>query len=181
MKVAAGNSMEVYQMIRLFTRIILVGIAVFFTSCANNTQKPSPPPTVNAAATTESTANLEQEVRKADEAYEKAWVQQDAAAFDQLLADDYIYTNGEGTLTTKADVLKDARAGDYKFEYGRSEEKKIRVYGNTAVLNGIWVDKGINKGKAFSDRQRYTTVYVKKNGNWQVVSDQVTNSLPPKP
>jgi len=166
---------------RRISSMMMAAIALCFLACAKNEEKNPSSPTVKAVATTESTADAEKEISTINEEYEKAIVRQDVAAYDRLLADDLIFTDQDGIVKTKAEVIKEVRTGDYKFEYGRSEEKKIRVFGNTAVLNGIWVDKGTYKGKEFNDRQRYTTVYVKKNGSWQVISDQVTNIAPPKP
>src|SRR5262249_33077264 len=130
---------------------------------------------------TESTADAEQEAKKAEAEYERSWAQTDANALDRLLADDFILTNSDGSFNTKAQILADIRSGAWKFEYGRGEEMKVRLYSNTAVFNGIWVSKGAYKGKEFNDRSRATTVYVKKNGSWQVVADHISNITLPKP
>ncbi|MBA3715387.1 MAG: nuclear transport factor 2 family protein [Pyrinomonadaceae bacterium] len=50
----------------------------------------------------------------------------------------------------------------------------MRVYGDAAVVTGRWASKGTRKGKTFDDNERYTTVYVKRDGRWQIVSDHTS-------
>lgn len=55
------------------------------------------------------------------------------------------------------------------------------VHGNTALVTSRWTEKSTNKGKPFAGTLLYTTVYVKNNGKWQIVSDQgtlVTRRIP---
>ena len=122
----------------------------------------------------QSSSASEQEVRRVGQEYDRAWFQQDAAAFERLLADDFTQIDHEGKLFSKAEIVANAKSGDVKFEVGQSEDLKVRVYGNTAVVTGRWTEKSTNKGKPVVGTMLNTVVYVKKNGNWQVVSDQVT-------
>jgi hypothetical protein len=66
-----------------------------------------------------------------------------------------------GKLSNKAQEIADAKSGDTKIEVGRSEDVKVRLYGNTAIVNGRWIEKSNTKGKLFDGTHLYTTVYVK--------------------
>src|SRR5262249_36611488 len=130
---------------------------------------------------TDTSANAEQEVRRLEQEYDKAWLQQDAAAFERLLADDVKQIDPEGKVLSKAEIVANAKSGNVKFEVGQSDDVKVRVYGDTAVLNGRWTEKSTDKGKPFAGTLQMTIVWVKRNGKWQVVSDQVTPIASPKP
>jgi ketosteroid isomerase-like protein len=64
------------------------------------------------------------------------------------------------------------RLGDLKFESAKSSDVKVRVYGKTAVMTGRFNAKGTFKGKTIDVRERYTAVWVKQNGRWQLVAEQ---------
>jgi hypothetical protein len=43
-----------------------------------------------------------------------------------------------------------------------------------AVSTGIYRDKGIEKGKPFQRRGRFTNVWVNESGSWQCIASQST-------
>ena len=154
---------------RILTTGMIVAMAGIFASCSA--------PAENAGAAS-SGASDEQEVRRLNLEYDTAILKQDAAAYERLFADDFIVTKMGGKQATKAQEIAEARTGETKFEVGRSEDVKVRFYGNTAIVNGRWVEKSVTKGKPFEGSHMYTTVYVKRDGKWQIVSDQVTPMTP---
>jgi len=119
-------------------------------------------------------ATAEKEVRAVNEEYDRAMKQQDAAAIEKLYAEDTKVVESNGKLLTKADVIATAKAGETKYDEGQSSDITVRVHGDTAVVNGKWTQKGTVKGQAFAGALQYTTVYMKHDGKWQVISDQVT-------
>jgi len=48
---------------------------------------------------------------------------------------------------------------------------RVKVYGKTAVVTGRFVAKGQSKGKPFTFTERYTGVFVKRDGRWQLVAE----------
>ena len=42
--------------------------------------------------------------------------------------------------------------------------------GKTAVVTGAYHEKGISKGKPYEYRDRFTDVWMNKNGRWQVIA-----------
>jgi ketosteroid isomerase-like protein len=177
---AVANPKETPMKQILVILTLAIGI-VFFSSCATTAEQASSSPSPSATARAEAGANAEQDVRAIQQEYDKAWVQQDTVAFERLLADDYTLTDQEGKVTPRAEVIATAKAGDIKYEIGKSKDVKILFYDNTALVTGRWREKSTNKGKPFDATSQYTTVYVKRNGRWQIVSDQVTVIAPQKP
>jgi uncharacterized protein (TIGR02246 family) len=156
--------------------LILVPVAIAgLSSSCTSTDKARSDSAQSAAPTADSGAAVELQVRQLLQEYDQAWLQQDAAAFDRLLAEDYTIVEIDGNVLSKADVIANAKSGDLKFESGQSDDIKIRVSGNTAVINGRWTEKSTMKGKPlFDGPMRFTTVAVKKDGRWQFISEQVT-------
>ncbi len=118
--------------------------------------------------------SAEQEVLKVNKEYGEAYVRGDAEAVDRLMADDYISTISTGEVVDRARSMKEIKSGDTKVESGQDDDVRVRVYGDTAVVTGLWASKGQNKGKAFDNKERYTAVYVKRDRRWQVVAEHLT-------
>lgn len=163
-------------------QVLLAGIVItmigLFSSCAVREEQAATSPAPAVTTATEAGANDEPEIRRLNLEYDNAILHQDAAALERLLADDFVVTKMGGKLSNKAQEVADARSGETKFEVGRSEDVKVRFYGSTAIVNGRWIEKNTTKGKTFDGTHLYTTVYAKRNGKWQIVSDQVTPVTP---
>ncbi len=78
------------------------------------------------------------------------------------------------TLKTEAEALASYASGTREWESAESDQYQVRLYGETAVLIGRWRAKGVNAGQAFDYAARFTAVYVKRDGYWQLVADQST-------
>ncbi|HVF29181.1 MAG TPA: nuclear transport factor 2 family protein [Pyrinomonadaceae bacterium] len=128
--------------------------------------------TMNGSASQNSKA--EQEIMKANKEYDEAILRQDAAVFDRLMADDFFYTTSDGEVVTKAQELTNAKSGETKYESAQSHDVRMRVYGDAAVVTGRWKSKGVRRGKEFDENERYTTVYAKRGGSWQLVADHTS-------
>jgi ketosteroid isomerase-like protein len=119
-------------------------------------------------------SRTEQELLKRNKEYDEALVREDASALERIFADEFIYMSTTGDLINKAQQLEAIKSGDLKVEYGKSDEVRVRVYGNTAVMTGRFIAKGEYKGKVFESPERYTAVWVKRRGRWQLVAEQGT-------
>lgn len=102
-----------------------------------------------------------------------ALVNNDLDALDRIIGDDYIITNSDGSVLGKKQDMEPLRAG-LKFESADIEDLKVRVYGDTAVATGVTTFKGNFKGREFTARERFTDVWVRRNGRWQAVASQET-------
>jgi ketosteroid isomerase-like protein len=120
---------------------------------------------------------VEQELLKLERAWLDAYLKRDAAAMEQIESDDFTITHANGQVITKAQEvanLKRSGATDSSLAFS-TEDTKVRLYGDTAILTGIFV----SKSKDSTERSRYTDVYVKRNGRWQVVASHLTRLTPP--
>jgi ketosteroid isomerase-like protein len=124
------------------------------------------------ATLAQTSGRTEAELLKANRAYDEALVRGDAAALDRLYSDDFVYTTFDGDVRDKAQQLAFTRSGDLKLESGQSDDVRIRIYGNTAVMTGRFTAKGKFKDRVIDIRERYTAVWLKKGGRWQLVAEQ---------
>ncbi|HZH34924.1 MAG TPA: nuclear transport factor 2 family protein [Pyrinomonadaceae bacterium] len=119
---------------------------------------------------------MEEQVLKMGREYGEMIKNQDVAAVERILADEYIYTNEKGKVQNKTENLASYKTNPYKFETFEVSDQQVRVIGNgAAVETGIVRYKGTNKdNKPFEGSERYTTTWVWRGGRWQIVADHVS-------
>ena len=120
---------------------------------------------------------MEPSLRKASEAYDRALKTRDAALYDKLLAEDYMYTNEKGDQRNKAEDIKHMASPDLVLTSANATDKKFRIYRNAAVETGRYEVAGTYKGTPFTEAGRYTTTWIYKDGRWQIVADH-TSTVP---
>ncbi len=92
----------------------------------------------------------------------------------RTLAEDYVAITPLGQVTTKAETISARRSGQLRYEAMNITDMVVRVYGDTAVVTARADVKGHQLGEDFSGPYRYTRVWVRRNGQWQVASYQAT-------
>jgi len=122
--------------------------------------------------------NDEQKILALHEAGDKALMSADVAVLAQIFADDYVQYNESGKAFTKQDVLESFRSGTIRYPSIVSTARKIRVFGDTAVVHGAESDEVESDGKRFSVRYIYLDVLRKQNGEWKIVASQLARPMP---
>ncbi len=116
----------------------------------------------------------EKEIHRAISALEDQWhaaaLSNDVGTVDRLLAEDYVGIGPDGTIASKADELAARRGGLRKLTQLDVVERKIRVYGTTAVVTSRAVVSGMYDTMPLSGEFRYTRVYNLSHGQWHIVS-----------
>ena len=112
-------------------------------------------------------------------ALESAWDQaeqnKDANALTNLLAESLVYVDYDGSVSPKQQFLASVRSADIAGEQINNEGVSVPLYANAvAVSTAIYRDKGIEKGKPFSRRGRFTNVCLNQNGRWECIASQST-------
>jgi ketosteroid isomerase-like protein len=98
----------------------------------------------------------------------------DLAALTKILADDLTYTHSTGTLDNKEQFLESLRSGRVRYQSIEPGELQVRAYGNSAVINGRAKLVVISDGQNKNVELRFTDVWVKRSGRWQMVAWQST-------
>jgi len=120
---------------------------------------------------------VEQVIRKLDNERIQAQIHADAAALEQIYADDFIGVGPSGTVRTKAQVISDFTSGDLRFQSITTDDVRVRVYGNAAVETGRSTMDGQDKGKSVPHDTRFTRVWIKQQGRWRLVANHYSSSL----
>jgi len=118
--------------------------------------------------------SVEQAVMQLEEELRVAITKGDMKAYGRLVGDDYVYTNQDAVVRTKAQMVSAYDSGSLKYESAKFDEIKVHAYGHTAVVTGRNTTKGKDNGKDFVGQFRYTRVYVKRQGTWHLVATQAT-------
>lgn len=119
---------------------------------------------------------MEQQVLKMGQEYVRLIKNNDAAAIENLLADEYQYTDKDGKIKNRAEDLASYKENRGKLEIFEISDQKVNVLGNnSAVETGIVKFKGTDKdGKPFAGSERYTTTWVWRDGRWQIIADHTS-------
>src|SRR5207248_3762764 len=121
--------------------------------------------------------SVEEVIKKLDDERIQAQIHADAAALDRIYADDFIGIGPSGTVRTKPQVLADFTSHDLNFQSITTDEVRIRVYGNTVVETGRSTMVGQDKGKVVPRDNRFTRVWVRRQGRWRLVANHYSTLI----
>jgi ketosteroid isomerase-like protein len=119
--------------------------------------------------------NTEQAIMRIEKEMLDAVLKGDPSAAERYYADTYVFTGPNGVFQTKAEAIGDVKSGDLKLQGATLDDTKVSVYGDTAIVTYSSQDKGTYKGKDISGKTRWTDVFVKRRGQWQLVSSHGSN------
>src|SRR5260370_23936320 len=111
-------------------------------------------------------AEAVEQIKQLEDALNQASLKGDAAAIERMTADDYTFITLKGQFRTEGEIVKGFASGAFKYQFRTISDLNIRVYGDTAVVTGRSVQKGVEKGKDYRGDYWFTRVYVRQNGNW---------------
>jgi len=111
------------------------------------------------------------EIELLEEAWRTAMLKGNSAALENLLADDYTGITAKGAIQTKDQAIQSLKSGALQLTALEISDRKIRVYGTTAVVTSIAELTGSKTDQEITGRYRYTRVFVRNaQGQWKIVS-----------
>ena len=117
----------------------------------------------------------EQEVVDAQQSRVEAGNRRDSSAWSRYVADDCIFSNDNGALVTKAQIMK---VDKLPAEYDHTENQRdyvVHIRGNTAVMTfRATVHEQFTDSDVVSEI-RNTETYIKQNGSWLLIARQWGN------
>jgi ketosteroid isomerase-like protein len=150
--------------------IVAAGLAVFTIGSASSQEERTIPP--------------EREVRELEAQLNRAIVAGDRGFFERVLAPEFTHTSHTGNFKTRAEWMAESKFASAKDEpkTGKTsyvvfdvDDLAVRIYGETAVVTGRSTPKGRNaKGEPLRGQYRFLRVWVKQQGQWQVVAFEGT-------
>jgi ketosteroid isomerase-like protein len=104
----------------------------------------------------------------------QAGVRKDVEAIAPFTAAEYMQIDFDGRVMDKAATFQRIRSSDIRLRSNTIDDLTVRIYGDVAVVTGLGTPKGVADGRDFGEPIRYSRVYVKRDGRWQVVLFQQT-------
>ena len=167
----------------VFTILVL---AIIFTSCNQSKQEPvatNQVAQVQKAALKKELTKEEKEVRQAILQHASVMQMQDLAKRDQtrrsLYAEEYTYTGPDGRLFAKHELLARQKHNRVRIKTVAIKNLQVRTYGLTAVANYNAAVVGSQRGLPYASlKASVTSVLVKRDGQWRLVTDHLTQTAP---
>ena len=123
--------------------------------------------------TTTATASEVEVLRDLNGHYIHSVVHSDVARFTEILAEDFLCTNPDGSLVDKPQFLRQT-AVPVSFTDFDVDDLRIRVLGDVAIIHGK-TRFALKDGRR--GRGQYTDVWEKRQGRWLAVSAHVTRVM----
>ena len=141
-------------------RLFLLTLAFLLSSASFAQDKPA--------------SSEEIQIRQLERAWNQAEANQQITEFANLVDDTLVYTDYDGSIMNKSEYLKWVAAPEQKADHLFDEGMTVHVYGNAAVVNGIYRESGTNKGKKYVIRSRYTDTWIRYGSIWRCVASHST-------
>jgi ketosteroid isomerase-like protein len=114
------------------------------------------------------------EVEAVSKAYDFAITQRDLPALESILAKAAVFTTATGRVMERAAVLEMLAKPDTHYESVESQDVVRRLAGNVVVETGLVKVRGKRKGLPIDEVQRYTDVWQKLDGRWQLITEHTS-------
>lgn len=98
----------------------------------------------------------------------KCYVQYSPETIEKLVAKDFIYSENDQTYSREQVLQQLSKPAD-KTESAVNENLEVHLYGNTALITGWLIIKGKSADGSFEHRYRFTDVWMKRRGDWQII------------
>lgn len=96
------------------------------------------------------------------------------ATLERLYAPEYTHTHAGALVEKRDDYINDIKTGKRRYAFRDMTDMHVRVYGNTAIINGHIHIKNLNG----ESQNNFMDVWVKQGGKWRVAA-WVTSRLSP--
>jgi ketosteroid isomerase-like protein len=116
-------------------------------------------------------------VRKLEEKWADSYKHRQIDILSSLLADDFIITVEDGNTYSKAGYISHSADTATHVQVAEFSDMKVRVHGNTAIVIGSYHERGETNGKPYDYHDRFTDVWMKSGGKWQVVASQYSTPV----
>ncbi len=128
--------------------------------------------------------SVEQAVTDAERRWEEALKQFDTTAMRSLLAEDDLQTDFRGVVQDKESWMQDFKRVAANVHSGKTQwemsfdDERVRVFEDMAVITGRGTFNGRRNDVPVTHVIRFTNVWVKRRGAWQLVNYQATPIAP---
>lgn len=109
-------------------------------------------------------------------ALEKQWTdaykQHSINEVKNLLAEDFTITVEDGRTFGKIGYITHTADASTQVDVAEESDLRVHMHGNVAVVTGAYHETGTSRGKRYEYHDRLTDVWMKTNGQWQLIAAQ---------
>jgi len=115
-------------------------------------------------------SDVDKSIAKMEEQWAAASKASNAEAVSDLLADDFVNLNSDGTIIHKSKTLENIKKS--KWEINEIGDVKVTTVGHTAIASGTWHGKGTDAdGKPIDAHEKWVDTWTKMpDGKWQCIA-----------
>jgi ketosteroid isomerase-like protein len=106
--------------------------------------------------------------------WNEAQLNRDSRALDAMIGSNFVNTEWDGEVSDKAKFLADIKDPQFKTTSLTIQDLKVDMYGDAAIVAGIYHTKGIYEGKPYEHFGRFTDTWVFTEGRWQCAASHTS-------
>jgi len=118
-------------------------------------------------------------IRSLEMKWTESYKERQVGILASLLADEFVITVEDGSVYGKVGYISHSADSSVHVQIAELKDLKVRFHGTTAIVTGAYHEKGESGGKPYEYHDRFTDVWMKSAGKWQVVASHY--SVPLKP
>jgi ketosteroid isomerase-like protein len=111
-------------------------------------------------------------------ALESAWNQavetRDTKALNAIFDNFLVYVEHDGRVMNKAEYLATVKKAGGNPQQVTTEGMTAHIWGTTAIVTGIYRERGLHDGKPYNRRGRFIDTWIFKDRIWVCVAAQAT-------
>jgi ketosteroid isomerase-like protein len=109
-------------------------------------------------------------VRALELKWTESYKQHNIEILSSLLSDEFVITIEDGSVYSKAGYISHSADSGVHVQVAEMSDLKVRMHGNTAIVTGAYHEKGESAGRPYEYYDRFTDVWIKATGKWQVIA-----------
>jgi|SRR5215831_17300196 ketosteroid isomerase-like protein len=109
-------------------------------------------------------------VREMETLLTDAYKHRQVEVFAPMLDEDFVITFEDGSTYSKTGYLSYSATTSTRIDFVEMTDLKIRVHRNTAVVTGVYHERGEDKKGPYDYHDRFTDVWMKKGTRWLLIA-----------
>lgn len=109
-------------------------------------------------------------VRALELKWTESYKQHNIDILSSLLSEEFVITVEDGSVYSKAGYISHSADSAVHVQVAEMSDLKARVHGDTAIVTGSYHEKGLSNGRPYEYYDRFTDVWIKTAGKWQVIA-----------
>jgi len=116
-----------------------------------------------------------EQIEQLEAQWKQAMLDDDVAAMDKLLSEDYLGVTAAGDLVTKSQQLDRMRNRKVSVTKLDTTEIKFKLIGQIGIVTSLAQIEAESDGRTITGQYRYTRIYQRlPNGSWKITSFEAT-------